>query len=271
MLHLLRLPLGDYACETDAHGCTMRLVTLNRTCFMLARRIACSVFVVAASLLAACSDKNAPPPAPTAAAAPAANAQAAKSLDMYRQMLQSNSYELAGPIGQEIVAKYPGSPEAKEVQETLTDTVAKAEAITTRRRLERLWIYQSGKESGGDQTTASIYNSQPVADRVRLVLRRHSQWGQSAYLFGSGKGFECGRNCTLTVRFDDAAPEKMKAHLPETGEPAIFISDDRAFIAKMDKAEKVSFDVTPKGKTPETLVYEVGGYAGDKFGTPAKK
>ena len=64
---------------------------------------------------------------------------------------------------------------------------------------------------------------------------------------------------------------KLKAYLPETGEPAIFISDDKAFIAKMDKAEKVSFDVTPKGKPPETLVYEVGGYASDKFGTPPKK
>ena len=244
---------------------------------MLARRIGCSVFVAAASVLAACSDKNAPPPATSSgvapvAVAPAANGQAAKSLQMYRQLVKSGSYELAGPIGQEIVAKYPGSPEANEVQETLADTRSRRPtAITTRRRLERLWIYQSGKESGGDQVTASIYNSQPVADRVRLVLRRHSQWGQSAYLFGSGKGFECGKSCTIAVRFDEAAPEKIKAHLPETGEPAIFISDDRAFIAKMGKAQKISFDVTPKGKTPETLVFEVGGYAADKFGTPAKK
>jgi hypothetical protein len=249
-------------------GCTIALVPLNRNCAMLARTIVCSVF--AASLLAACSDKNAPPPPASAPAPPAANAQAAKSLDMYRQLLQSSAYELAGPIGQEIVAKYPASPEAREVQETLTDTLAKAQAITSRRRLERLWIYQSGKESGGDQTSASIYNSQPVAERVRLVLRRHSAWGQSVYLFGSGKGFECARPCTVTIHFDDAS-EKMKAHLPETGEPAIFISDDRAFIAKMDKAQKVSFDVTPKGKSAETLVYEVGGYAADKFGTPAKK
>jgi hypothetical protein len=240
---------------------------------MAARRIACSVLLFAASLLAACSDKNAPPPAPAAAAAqqPAQNAQAAKSLEMYRQLLQSASYELAGPIGQEIVAKYPGSPEAKEVQETLTDTVAKAEAITSRRRLERLWIYQSGKESGGDQTTASIYNSQPGTDHVRLILRRHSQWGQSVYLFGSGKGFECGKSCMITTHFDDAAPQKIKAYAPATGEPAIFITDDRAFIAKMDKAEKVAFDVTPKGKAPETLVYEVAGYDADKWGTPAKK
>src|SRR6476659_754293 len=108
---------------------------------MLARRITCSGFVLAASLLAACSEQSASPPAPTTATPvqqPAANAQAAKIVEMYRQLLLSGSFELAGPIGQEIVAKYPGSPEAKEVQETLTDTLAKAQAITTRRRLERL-------------------------------------------------------------------------------------------------------------------------------------
>jgi hypothetical protein len=264
VLHWLR------SLHAAARGGTMRLVPLTGSRFMLVRRIACSVAIGLAALVAACSEKNAPPAA-TAAAQPAAKSQAAKSLDMYRELLQSSSYELAGPIGQEIVAKYPASPEAKEVQETLTDTIAKAEAITTRRRLERLWIYQSGKESGGDQTSASIYNSQPVADRIRLVLRRHSQWGQSVYLFGTGKGFECARSCTITTRFDDGSPEKLKAYLPETGEPAIFISDDKAFIVKMDNAEKVSFDVTPKGKAPETLVYEVGGYASDKFGTPPKK
>ena len=241
---------------------------------MLARRLFQAIAVLAVVLCAACSDKGAAPPAPAAAppAQPVANAQAAKSLEMYRQLLQSNSYELAGPIGQEIVAKYPGTPEAKEVQETLADAVAKGTAISSRRRLERLWIYQSGKESGGDQTTASIYDTGPSsADRVRLVLRRHSAWGQSVYLFGSGKGFDCSKPCTIPVHFDDAAPVRMKAHLPETGEPAIFISDDRDFIARMGKAQNVSFDVILKGKGAQTLRFEVGGYASDKFATPAKK
>jgi hypothetical protein len=218
--------------------------------------------------LIACSDQSAPPPAP---AQPAANTQAAKSLEMYRQLLQSESYELAGPIGQEIVARYPGTPEANEVEQTLADTVAKGTAISTRRRLERLWIYQSGRESGGNQTTASIYSSQPVgSDRVRLILRRHSDWGQSVYLFGSGKGFECRKPCTVNVTFDEK-PERMKAYLPETGEPAIFVSDDGAFIAKMSKAQKVGFDLELKGKGKQTYVFETGGYDPEKFGTPGKK
>ncbi|HEY6984524.1 MAG TPA: hypothetical protein VH375_00465 [Rhodanobacteraceae bacterium] len=240
---------------------------------MLARRIRPCILVLAAAFVAACSGGNAPPPAqaPAKPAPTADRAQAAKGAEMYRQLLQSKSYELAAPIGQEIVAKYPDSSEAKEIQQTLADTVAKASAITSRRRLERLWIYQSGKESGGEQNTASIYNSTPASDRVRLVLRRHSAWGQSVYLFGSGKGFECASPCTLSVRFDEAAPVRMKAHIPETGEPAVFISDDRAFLAKMTKAAKVSIDATPHGKGAETLVFEVGGYDADKFGAVGKK
>jgi hypothetical protein len=231
--------------------------------------------VVAALLIAACSDKSSAPPAP-AGPTPAqqqANAQAAKAIAMYRDLLQSKSYELAGPIGQEIVDKYPGTAEAKEVQVTLADTVAKATAMTTRRRLERLWIYQTGKESGGDQTTASIYDSGPsINDRVRLVLRRHSAWGQSVYLFADGsKGFECAKPCTITAHFDGAPPVKLKAHLPATGEPAIFVSDDRDFIARMDKAEKIVLDVTIKARGGQSLTYEVGGYQPEKFGTPPKK
>ncbi|HEV7491412.1 MAG TPA: hypothetical protein VGO25_11435 [Rhodanobacteraceae bacterium] len=238
---------------------------------MRARAFSPGFPVLAAVLIAACSGNN--PSAPAAAPVLTVDrAQAAKSIDMYHQLLQSKSYELAAPIGQEIVAKYPSSSEAKEVQQTLADTVAKANAITARRRLERLWIYQSGKESGGQQTTASIYSSEPVSsERARLVLRRHSAWGQSAYVFGSGKGFDCESPCTVGLRFDDAPPQRVKAHLPETGEPAIFITDDRGFIAKMSKAQKASIEVLLKGKSKQTLVFEVGGYESDKFATPAKK
>jgi hypothetical protein len=228
--------------------------------------------LAAAAVLGACSEKAPAPSAAPPAALPAANPQAAKGLAMYRELVQSKSYELAAPIGQEVVARYPASPEAKEIGETLADTVAKASAIATRRRLERLWIYQSGKESGGEQTTASIYSTRPGGDdRVRLVLRRHSAWGESAYLFASGKGFDCAKPCTVGVRFDDAPPRRMKAYLPETGEPAIFVSDERGFLAKMGKAQKVAFDVVLKGRGARTLEFEVGGYDADKFPPPPKK
>ena len=75
----------------------------------------------------------------------------------------------------------------------------------------------------------------------------------------------------IPVHFDDAAPMRMKAYLPETGEPAIFISDDRDFIVRMDKAQRVAFDVNLKGKGAQTLQFEVGGYEPEKFATPTKK
>jgi hypothetical protein len=221
--------------------------------------------------LVACSKSPQPAPTPTPAVAPLVDAQATKALDLYRTLQQQKSWELAAPIGLEIVARYPGSAAAQEVNQTLADTSAKATAATTRRRLERLWIYQSGKESGGDQNTASIYSSNAATgDRVRLILRRHSTWGQSAYLFGSGKGFECRGTCNLAAHFDDHA-QRIKAYLPPTGEPALFISDDKAFIARLRGTRKFSVDVTGKGKASRTLVFEVGGFDPDKFPPLAKK
>ena len=221
--------------------------------------------------LAACSTAPAPATVPAPAAAPAANAQASKALDLYRQLREQKNWELAAPVGQEVVMKYPGSPAATEVQQTLADTSAQATAQTTHRRLERLWSYQSGKESGGEQNTASIYSSAAASgDRVRLILRRHSAWGQSAYLFGGGKGFDCRGTCSLAARFDDK-PQKLKAYLPPTGEPALFINDDKAFIATLHGTQKVSIDVSEKGKAPRTLVFEVGGFDADKFPPLAKK
>jgi hypothetical protein len=234
-----------------------------------------ALLLAAAVLAAACSKNEAPAQtpgaAPAAAAAPAVDPRLTKSLDLYRQLQQAKNWELAAPIGREIVEKYPGTPAAKEVQETLVEASAKAESIVTRRRLEQLWSYQTAKESGGDQITASVYSSDVNADnRVRLILRRHSAWGQSTYLFGSGKGFECRGTCTLSARFDDQ-PQKLKAYLPPTGEPAMFINDDKAFIAKLMKAQKISIDVTEKSKAPRTLVFEVGGFDPAKFPQLAKK
>jgi hypothetical protein len=220
----------------------------------------------AGAALAGCSQHSSVgSPAPTAAV-PVADAQATKELALYRTLQQQQSWELAAPIGNEIIARFPGSAVAREVQETLLDTNAKAKAIATRRRLERLWFYGSGTESGAAQNTASIYsNDIAVADRVRLILRRHAAWGQSVYLFGSGKGFECRGTCRLNARFDDKPPVSLKAYLPPTGEPALLISDDAGFIKRLGTAQAIAIDVTGKGRKPRTLVFDVGGFDAARF------
>lgn len=216
--------------------------------------------------LIACSQPSGPPPATSAAGTPGVDVQATKELALYRTLQQQKTWELAAPIGNEIVARFPGSAAAREVEKTLSDTNTKARATVTHRRLERLWFYNSGMESGAAQNTAAIYsNDTATADRVRLILRRHAEWGQSVYLFGSGKGFECRGTCRLKVRFDDKAPVAIKAYLPATGEPALFISDDAGFIARLGTVQKIAIEVAEKGKAKRTLVFDVGGFDAAKF------
>ena len=97
-------------------------------------------------------------------------------------------------------------------------------------------------------------------------MRQHPQWGQSVYLLLDNAKFDCSRGCaTLPVRFDDAPAQRMKTTIPPTGEPALFIDDDKGFIAKMLKAKSVAIDATIKGEGAKTFVFEIGGYDATKL------
>ncbi len=234
-----------------------------------------ALIAAAAALLAACSPTPPPPtPAPPAAQQRAAQvAAAAKEYTLYQQLLASRSDALAVPIGQEIVRKYPGTPAAAEVQQTLPALAAKAAATAERQRLRALWMYQAAPMAGGRQTTAAISAVKPDGDRsaVRLVLRRHTLWGQSVYLYDdSNAGFVCKGMCTLAMRFD-GRPERWQAYLPHSSDPALFIKDDRRFIAAMEKAGTITMDVVRKPHREQTLRFEVGGFDPAKFPQPAKK
>lgn len=213
-----------------------------------------------------CSQTPAPTPAQTAAAPHAAtNAEAAKKLSLYQQMLSAHHDDLAVPIGQEIVADFPDTPAATEVQKTLPqiETAAKAKAESD--RLTALWSYQSAMQSGVRQYSASINSSKPGGDAaVQLILRRHAKWGQSVYLFGAGHGFVCKNLCDVPMRFDGRR-ETWKAYLPKTGEPALFIKDDKRFIAALSKTKTIEMDITSKDRGKEKLTFEVGGYDPAKF------
>lgn len=225
-------------------------------------------------LLAACSGGNAPPPADAAAVAKAANeAKATKQLALYEQMRASGSVDLAASLGSELVGKYPGTTAAAQVQKTLPDVRAKAMQKAESLRLARLWAYNAVPEAGGTQYTGAIDSRQalpPAADkkarRIRLVLRQHPKWGQSVYLLLDNATFDCRKGCaTLPVSFDEGKPEHMKATIPPTGEPALFIDDDKAFIARLRKAKTVAIDVTIKDIGEYKAVYEVGGFDASKL------
>lgn len=231
------------------------------------RNVLAATLATAALALAGCSQQGpATPQAPSASAQATANeAAAAKELKLYQDMLAQHAEALAAPVGEDILQKYPSTPAATEVQKTLADVQATAKAKTEHDRLAALWYYQVANV-GGMQSTASIYSSPQTADSVRLVLRRHVKWGNSAYLFApdGSKGFVCKDLCNLATQFDGKS-RAWKAYLPKTGEPAMFIKDDKGFIAAMQKAKVIFMDVTMKDRGKQTLKFEVGGYDATKF------
>lgn len=220
------------------------------------------------ALMAACSQQGpAPAAAPSASAQASANEAAAdREFRLYKQMLDEHDDALAAPLGEEIVRKYPGTPAAAAVQKDLPKIEAAARAKAEHDRLANLWYYQTANVDGL-QHTASIYSTQPSGgNRVRLVLRRHVKWGQSVYLFApdGSKGFVCKGECNVVMHFDGKR-ETWKAYLPKTGEPAMFIRQDKRFIAAMEKAKVVEMDVNSREHGKETLKFEVGGYDPAKF------
>ncbi|WP_424683052.1 hypothetical protein [Frateuria sp. YIM B11624] len=209
------------------------------------------------------------------AAAPAATAQndeAARKLDTYRQLQRIHNDEMTVTMGHDILDRYPDSAAAKEVEQTLPAIEKRWKTESEKRRLDALWSYQVSPMQGGTQSTATIYSSQPSGnDRVRLVLRRHTEWGQNAFLYGGGHGFVCRGNCTLHATFD-GKEHGIKAFAPSTGEPALMIRDDKDFIARLQKTKKITMDVTfADGEKEATLVYEVGGFDPAKWKALPKK
>ena len=223
-----------------------------------------AIALAAVLMLVACSGNDAPPVDPVVAAKAAAEARAAKEGALYDQMRQSGSWDIAVSLGNEILAKYAGTQTAARVQQTIAETREKSAAIADSHRLARLWTYTATAEDGGTQYAAAIATKEPLKianARLRLVLRQHPKWGQSVYLLLDSATFDCKGGCaTLPVSFDGAKAQRMQATIPPTGEPALFIDDDKGFIAKLEKAKIVAIGANVKGLGETTFEFEVGGF-----------
>lgn len=230
--------------------------------------------LLSCSLLAACGSGAPPaPPPPTAAQQQAA--QAAEKLKMYEQLRAADKTDLAVDIGADIVARFPQTPAAAEVNKTLPELQQQAKAAAEARRLERLWTYQETPHGKGKQYHASIYaKGSPAVEgpqRVALLIRNHPEWGQSTYLMRDESGFTCARDCALTLRFDDGKPERWAGTIPPTGEPAIFIDRNEALVARLLKSKRLSIDTEWKDQGKKTLEFEVGGLQAAKLPAVKKK
>ncbi len=189
-------------------------------------------------------------------------------------MRTGGSVDVAASLGSEILSAYPNSAAAAQVQKTIGEVRDRAAHQAESQRLSRLWAYNNVPEAGGIQYSAAITSKEALPNnaRIRLVLRQHPKWGQSVYLLLDNATFDCSKGCaTLPVSFDGAAAQRMKATIPPTGEPALFIDDDKAFIARLEKAQKVSIDVTIKGVGAKSELFEVGGYDASKMPNKPKK
>lgn len=227
------------------------------------RLIPALVAVILAALLAACSPSPPDGDAGHQTQAPAVNAKAREDLAMYSGLVKGESWALAAPIGEGIVKRWPQSNAAAEVRKTLPDVQAKAAKINEQRRLEGLWMYQTGEQDGGAQSTASIYPSQPASEagRIQLILRRHADWGDSAYLYDSSeRGFVCPGSCKVRIAVDGGESQSMDADLPDTGEPALFLEEYDRLGKILAEANTVDITVGIVGGGGTTLHFEVAGF-----------
>jgi hypothetical protein len=218
-------------------------------------------------VLVGCSQQSsAPAPSPAQSQAQTQNEAASQQLATYRKLLSIKNDSMTVTAGEDIVQRFPESDAAKEVQQTLPAVEARWKENSEKNRLAGLWLYQTSPMEGGTQSTATIYSSSPAGDRaIRLVLRRHTVWGQGVFLYSGGHGFVCKGNCLIAAKFD-GKPHPIRAFLPTTGEPAIFIRDDKPFIAALEKAKKITMDVEMQDSTgKQTLLYEVGGFDPSKW------
>lgn len=219
--------------------------------------------VMLALLLAACQPEPVDPQADEVAGA--------ELLARYEAARAGGDYEVAEMHGNQLDQSHGKTEAAATMRETYDDVVVQADAMRERRRLIGLWDYQSVAVDGGTQHSAAIYSKVPAHSleeggpaprpEARLVLRRHPEWGESAYLVLQMSSLRCGPPCRLKIRFDDGPVREFSGDPADTGTgPALFIEDEPGFLAAMSQARRVRFELPRNGVLVPTFEFEVGGY-----------
>ena len=226
--------------------------------------IAASVFTLA---IAGCSGQSQQAAAAHAEVQRVERDTAAAALARnYGQARAGEQWDLALAYANELQHIAPNSVPAREVQATLADTSTHADETRDKRRLAALWAYNLEPINyGADGVVVSAYlysdsKSDPAgAARVRLVLRRHPQWGRSAYLVLDKGEFDCATGCKASVRFDDQPPRDFAATKSLQNRSALFIDDEAAIRNALDKIRVITIN-TRVGDAPRLLRFEVGGF-----------
>lgn len=196
-------------------------------------------------------------------------AEGAKLLVVYEEARADGDFEIAESRGDELRQRHGETAAAATMRQSIGDVRAQAEKMRENRRLLRLWEYQKIPAAGGIQNTAALYSHVEVDPEsevkaqpdARLILRRHPEWGESAYLVLAQQALQCGPPCVMQIRFDDGEPQRYTGEPADTGTgPALFIEDRARFLAAMTGAQRVRIELPRSGHLVPVFEFEVGGF-----------
>ena len=197
-------------------------------------------------------------------------AKGAELLAAYEAARTRGDFEGAEARGDDLRQRHGETQAAATMRQTLEQVRVEADAMRERRRLVQLWDYQSIPAAGGTQHTASLYSRVAVdletgrglaTPDAQLILRRHPEWGESAYLVLTQKTLSCGPPCRLQIRFDEGETLSFAGDPADTGTgPALFIVDRDRFLAAMSEATRVRIELPRSGALVPVFEFEVGGF-----------
>lgn len=231
-----------------------------------------SIAMIAAALAVGACKPAEDPQVAAAAKAAATEQAAAEAAKQFEAEYGKQNWELARAHGDVLLAKYPDSAAAEQIQTHYDEAKAKGDAAREQRRTAALWAYQTEAAKGGSQLSAAIYAKDNVdadgsgARPVRLIFRDHPEWGRSSYLTLERGDFNCYGGCKVKVKVDAAAARPMAASRPDTDEAiAMFIEDERALWRLAKDAKVIAIEFPVKAGGTRTAVFEVGGLEPSKL------
>jgi len=242
---------------------------------MLLRALLC--LCLATISLGACGDREAAQRNAAERARQKMEQAAEEGLRRVREVQAAGQVEIAHAYALDIVQHYPQTAAAQQLRGELPALEAAATQSREVRRLAELWTYHAvdDKEAGGMVYTAYIHASSAntAAPKLRLVLRRHPQWGQSVYLLMDGGDFACTKPaCDAQWAADGGAPAKIVVSRAEgANPPALFIEDDAKALATVDAASRIELDIPLAGGKSERYLFEVAGLDITRLGPALKK
>jgi hypothetical protein len=202
----------------------------------------------------------------------AAQAAARQALERVEAARGEGLHEAALIYARELVERHPDSVAAALVRGEMEALEAAALAQQERRRLAALWTYHAVDGEAGTMRTAYIHGvaeGEP-APAVRLVARRHPEWGQSTYLLiGNGDDFACRDRCTVELAFDDAEAVPFGiSRAPDVDPPAVFIDDDQTLLARLAEAGRLRLAIPLADGREARLAFETGGFDPQRLQDP---